>query len=47
LFFLNKTTKKRKKEKGKQIVTEIFKKNARGKEVMEKKQRYDGVRHVK
>jgi hypothetical protein len=26
LFFLNQTTKKRKKEKGKQIVTEILKK---------------------
>jgi len=38
-FFLNQTTKKRKKEKGKQIVTEILKKNARGKEVTEKKQR--------
>jgi hypothetical protein len=38
-FFLNQATKKRKKEKGKQKVTEILKKNARGKEVTEKKQR--------
>jgi hypothetical protein len=39
-FFLKiKLLKKRKKEKGKQIVTEILKKNARGKEVTEKKQR--------
>ena len=38
-FFKIKLLKKRKKEKGKQIVTEILKKNARGKEVTEKKQR--------